>query len=91
MPIETRFFALLLVALLPYTAPVHAQEKAPAETASAKMYLDVVVTPRTGAPVADLQQQDFSIFDNKAPQSMTSFRAAGGASLRWRSSFLSIQ
>jgi VWFA-related protein len=39
------------------------------------MYLDVVVTPNSGPPVADLQQQDFTLLDNGAPQTITSFRA----------------
>jgi VWFA-related protein len=43
-----------------------------------KIYLDVVVSPKGGAPVAKLGQQDFTVFDNKAPQTITSFRALGG-------------
>ena len=42
------------------------------------MVLDVVVTPKSGAPVSGLQQQDFAILDNKAPQTITSFAALGG-------------
>lgn len=79
MSIERCFCALLLLALLPYTAQARAQEKAPAETAPAKMYLDVVVAPKSGVPVAELQQQDFTVFDNNAPQSITSFQALGGS------------
>jgi VWFA-related protein len=37
--------------------------------------LDVVVTPKAGRPVAGLQQQDFTLFDNKTAQHITSFRA----------------
>ena len=38
--------------------------------------LDVVVADKPGAaPVLDLQQQDFTLLDNKAPQKILSFRA----------------
>jgi VWFA-related protein len=42
------------------------------------MVLDVVVSPKSGTPVSGLQQQDFTILDNKAPQTITSFAALGG-------------
>ena len=38
-----------------------------------------MVTPKSGRPVADLQQQDFTIFDNKTPRPITSFHAFGGS------------
>jgi VWFA-related protein len=34
-----------------------------------------VVTQKSGQPVTDLQQQDFTLLDNKAPQTITSFKA----------------
>jgi VWFA-related protein len=37
--------------------------------------LDVVVTPKSGPPVSGLEQQDFTILDNKAPQTIASFQA----------------
>jgi VWFA-related protein len=40
--------------------------------------LDVVVTARTGPPVAGLRQQDFTVLDNKTPVSLTSFQAVSG-------------
>jgi VWFA-related protein len=43
-----------------------------------KIYLDVVVSPKNGAPVGDLQQQDFTLLDNKSPQAITSFQAIAG-------------
>ena len=43
------------------------------------MYLDVVVTQKSGPPVSGLQQQDFKLLDNKAPQAITSFEALGGS------------
>ncbi|HEY2545585.1 MAG TPA: VWA domain-containing protein, partial [Candidatus Acidoferrum sp.] len=40
--------------------------------------LDVVVTPKSGAPVSGLQQQDFTLLDNKAVETITSFKAVDG-------------
>jgi VWFA-related protein len=37
--------------------------------------LDVVVTDKSGAPVRGLTQQDFTLLDNKQPQTLTFFRA----------------
>jgi VWFA-related protein len=34
--------------------------------------------PKSGSPVADLQQQDFTVLDNKEAQPITSFRAVRG-------------
>jgi VWFA-related protein len=42
------------------------------------IYLDVVVTPKSGSPVSGLQQQDFTIFDDEVPQTITSFEAFDG-------------
>jgi VWFA-related protein len=53
----------------PRTAPAAADNK---------MYLDVVVSPKNGAPVGDLSQQDFTLLDNKSPQAITSFQAITG-------------
>jgi VWFA-related protein len=40
--------------------------------------LDIVVTDKSGTPVSGLQQQDFTVLDNKQPQTILSFRAAEG-------------
>jgi len=37
--------------------------------------LDVVVTDKSGKPQAGLQQQDFTLLDNKTPQKIASFQA----------------
>jgi VWFA-related protein len=37
-----------------------------------------VVSPRSGPPITNLQQQDFTIFDNNVPQTITSFEAVDG-------------
>jgi len=43
-----------------------------------RIYLDVVVTAKSGPAVAGLQQQDFTLLDNKAPQPIPSFQALRG-------------
>ncbi len=42
--------------------------------------LDVVVTNKSGKPIPGLEQQDFTLLDNKLPQKIESFQAMGGAS-----------
>jgi hypothetical protein len=37
--------------------------------------LNVVVTTESGKPVTDLEQKDFTIFDNRAVRAITSFDA----------------
>ena len=51
---------------------------APAQVSPRQMTLDVVVTDKSGKPVGGLEQPDFKLFDNKAPQTITSFRAIDG-------------
>ena len=50
----------------------------PAQVSNRQMTLDVVVTDKSGKPVSGLVQQDFTLLDNKAPQTITSFRAVDG-------------
>ncbi len=72
-----------LLIVLWSVAAVAQQQAAPAQAAGAEpgVLLDVVVTPKNGgAPVAGLTQQDFTLTDNKAPQTITSFQAMGGSS-----------
>jgi VWFA-related protein len=72
-------FALALLAPMLCTAALCAQQKMPSTpVAASSVSLDVVVTPKSGPPVADLQQQDFTILDNKTPRHITSFHAFGG-------------
>lgn len=69
---------LVLVVLLTAIA-TSAQQPAPApRPREDRIKLDVVVTEKSGSPVTDLQQQDFTILDNKVPQTITSFRTADG-------------
>jgi VWFA-related protein len=51
----------------------------PASAPTSRIDLDVVVTPKSGPAVAGLQQQDFTIFDNKVLQRITSFQARSGS------------
>lgn len=79
MHISRRLGLFFLVSLLS-TAGLSAQQNIPPPRASAsRIDLDVVVTERSGPPVAHLQQQDFTILDNKTPQHITSFQAFAGS------------
>ena len=49
------------------------------QAAHGRMYLDVVVAPKSGVPVSGLEPQDFTLLDNKVPQTITSFEALGGS------------
>jgi len=48
---------------------------APAPGADRRITLDVVVTDHSGKPVPGLQQQDFTVLDNKQPRTISSFSA----------------
>ncbi len=52
---------------------------APPGTAGRPMTLDVAVTDKAGRPVSGLQQQDFTLLDNKLPQKILSFDAVTAA------------
>ncbi len=79
MAIRTRVAFFLFTPLL-CTAVFFAQQNThPTSPPSSSIDLDVVVTPKSGPAVAGLQQQDFTIFDNKAPQRITSFQAVAAA------------
>ena len=79
MSIHDRLGLMLFASLL-CTLSLSAQQNIPPNQAAAsKIDLDVVVTTKSGAaPVADLQEKDFTILDNKTPRHITSFRAEGG-------------
>jgi VWFA-related protein len=72
-------FALCMASLVLWTAEPFAQSDLP-QAQKSTIDLDVVVSPKQGPPVGDLQQQDFRILDNKAPQRLTSFKAVNGGS-----------
>jgi VWFA-related protein len=68
---------VLVVQLLAAVASAQ-QPVPPAQPGVGRISLDVVVTPNSGTPVAGLQQQDFTLLDNKHPQTITSFKAVAG-------------
>jgi VWFA-related protein len=56
-----------------------AQQSSPqTQPDSGKIFLDVTVGPKSGSPVAGLQQQDFTVLDNGSPVVITSFKAVSG-------------
>lgn len=62
-------------------APAGELQPATAERATTNgqpLQLDVVVTDKAGKPVAGLQQQDFTVLDDKRPVQILSFRADSG-------------
>jgi len=78
MFINGRRCLFLLVPLL-CAAAVSAQQHSPVtQPGAGRIFLDVVVTAKSGSPVSGLQQQDFTLLDNKAPQTLTSFQAVDG-------------
>jgi hypothetical protein len=78
MSTTTRLRFFPLVALL-YAVVLSAQQNIPATAAPpSRIDLDVVVTAKAGPPVANLEQQDFTVLDNKTPQHLTSFKAITG-------------
>lgn len=72
---------LLLFLFCCTSFPGFAQQGAAPETvtppagAGRSMTLDVVVTDHAGNPVPGLQEQDFTLLDNKQPRTLRSFRA----------------
>jgi VWFA-related protein len=60
--------------------PTLAERPAPAtEEGKGRMTLDVVVSDKSGNPIASLDRKNFTLFDNNQPAKIVSFRAIGGA------------
>jgi VWFA-related protein len=78
--ITSKRFARFIVVTLLCTAAISAQEPsaAPPPASASKIYLNVVVSPKSGPRVGDLQQQDFTLLDNKSPRAFTSFQVFTG-------------
>ena len=77
-----QFITLLLCSLLPTAGftqqSVVLPNKAPAAAVANpnhRITLDVVVTDKSGKPVAGLQEQDFTVLDDKRPTKILSFAA----------------
>lgn len=76
---------LLSILLLGASFSAYAQPSAPARQPTAvatqeannshRITLDVVVTGKNGEPVSGLQEKDFSLLDNKHPESIAAFEA----------------
>jgi VWFA-related protein len=82
MHIAKRSGLVFLLALLSTAAFSNPQQSPRSKPGGSPMYLDVVVTRKSGPPVSGLEQQDFTLIDNKLPQTITSFRALGGTAGR---------
>jgi VWFA-related protein len=74
---DKRLGCFFLASLFCAAAASAPQNSPPTEPGNGRIDLDVVVTPKSGPPVAGLQQQDFTLLDNKAPQTITAFQAIG--------------
>jgi len=74
-------FRVLVCAALTFGVAAfgHAQAPAAATTFDHRIALDVVVTDKSGKPVSDLQQQDFTVLDDKRTIPIASFTAAGNS------------
>jgi VWFA-related protein len=72
--------AAALSACVALSAWPHASSAQGASGVDRRISLDVVVTDKSGNPVPGLQQQDFTVSDNKRPQPVTSFSAVAQGS-----------
>ncbi len=64
------------------SAPASPDIASPSTANPGAIQLDVVVTPKSGPPVAELRRENFTILDNKIPQPIAAFRAVGGSDVR---------
>jgi VWFA-related protein len=71
----TRIAYFLLLTLFCGSAISAQQNTPPTEHPLGRIFLDVVVTGKSGLPQAGLQEDDFTLLDNKDPQTITSFKA----------------
>ena len=71
----TRIANFFLLTLFCSSAVFSQQNTPPAEHPPGRIFLDVVVTGKSGLPLAGLQKDDFTLLDNKDPQTIASFRA----------------
>ena len=77
-PIGTRAPAALLALALFAATPSAPQSTSPSRPSPNRITLDVVVTPKSGAPVAGLQKRDFTILDNRVPRPIAAFQSIAG-------------
>jgi VWFA-related protein len=75
-----RYVCALCTLLGSSSMPIAAQiAQANAAAVSQSIRLEVVVETKSGQPVTDLEQKDFTLFDDKAPRPITRFRTMNGA------------
>ncbi|MGA8594363.1 MAG: VWA domain-containing protein [Bryobacteraceae bacterium] len=70
--------ALFCLALSAFPRQAGTPAGAAPRATNRQITLDVVVTDKSGTPVSGLEQQDFTVLNNKQPQNILSFRAVGG-------------
>lgn len=75
MFIDARLACFFLVSFACTSAVSAPQHSPQTQSGPRKIVLDVVVTPKSGPPVSGLQRQDFTLLDNKVPQTIASFEA----------------
>ena len=75
---NSRLGCFLLATLLCAAAAPAQQNSPQVQAGDGKIHLDVTVSTKSGPPVADLQQQEFTVLDNNSPQAITSFAAVTG-------------
>ncbi len=75
---EFRSPRLLLLVLI-FASGAYAGQVNSAAPPENRIYLDVVVAHKSGPPIGDLEQQDFTVLRDKRPQTITSFRAVESA------------
>jgi VWFA-related protein len=70
---------LLLVLFVAVTTPAQ-QDVAPSPEAAddPRIHFDVVLSPRSAAPVEGLKESDFTVLDNRSPRPIASFHAFTG-------------
>lgn len=74
-----RVFPTLSLLFFATGLAVNGQQPAPATPSSdANIHLNVQVELKSGIPVTDLGQQDFTLLDNKQPQKISSFKLVTG-------------
>jgi VWFA-related protein len=80
MPMSLRLRGLLLlVVFLAVATPAQQNaSRTPQVPDDGKMHIDVVVTPKSSVPVEGLEQQDFTLLDNKSPVPIAGFQVFTG-------------